>query len=118
MDACLTTIEIVSLIQNHLSEEKSFFDYGAQNVELDTLTGEKISFQVLHGVPGGSGGLLEYIYRIAARRLFGIDIPDGPLPMKILRNTNFKVPFLSFLSVCLSLNAFRRLSLKMKWGAR
>ena len=33
---------------------------------------------------------MEYVYRTAAQRLFGIVVPPGPLPMRTLRNTDFQ----------------------------
>ena len=33
---------------------------------------------------------MEYIYRVAAWELFGVRAPEGPLPMKAIRNTDFK----------------------------
>lgn len=38
------------------------------------------------GLPGGSGGYLEQVFRTAARELFGRELPPGPLPMKVGRN--------------------------------
>lgn len=33
---------------------------------------------------------MEYIYRAAAFALFGVCVSDGPLPLKAVRNTDFK----------------------------
>jgi hypothetical protein len=38
------------------------------------------------GVPGGSGGYLEHVFRTAARELYGREPPPGPLPMVAGRN--------------------------------
>ena len=46
--------------------------------------------QPMYGVRGGSGGYLEYIYKTAARELFGIEIGTGPLAMTRGRNADFK----------------------------
>jgi len=46
--------------------------------------------QPMYGVRGGSGGYLEYIYKRAARELFGIEIGTGPLAMTRGRNADFK----------------------------
>lgn len=33
---------------------------------------------------------MDYIYRVAARQLFNVEVPEGPLPMRALRNTDFQ----------------------------
>lgn len=38
-----------------------------------------------------AGGYLQYIFRTAARELYGIDVPwSEPLPLKVLRNEDFQ----------------------------
>ena len=38
-----------------------------------------------------AGGYLQYIFRTAARELFGIDVPwSEPLPLRVLRNADFQ----------------------------
>ena len=38
-----------------------------------------------------AGGYLQYIFRTAARELFGIEVPwSEPLPLKVLRNADFQ----------------------------
>ena len=37
-----------------------------------------------------AGGYLEFIFRTAARQLFGRDLPHGPLPKRQLRNADFQ----------------------------
>lgn len=44
---------------------------------------------MLYGVPGGSGGYLEYILRFASRQIFNLDLP-AQLTFKQLRNSDFK----------------------------
>jgi hypothetical protein len=44
---------------------------------------------------------MEYIYRVAAQQLYGVDIPTGPLPMRALRNTDFQEVTLE-VSLCLT----------------
>lgn len=91
VDACLTSTEMVSLIEDNLTGAHCFKDYGNRDdVYLDALDGGRERSDVLYGVPGSSGGLLEYIFRTAAKRLFNKDVPDGPVPMRTLRNSNFK----------------------------
>jgi cytosolic iron-sulfur assembly component 3 len=49
------------------------------------------SFSQFFGMPGGSGGYAEYVYRRAAKLLFDIDIADGePLPWKSNRNKDMR----------------------------
>lgn len=42
------------------------------------------------GVPGGSGGYLEHVFRTAARELYGRELPPGPLPTAVGRNADFR----------------------------
>ncbi len=37
-----------------------------------------------------AGGYLEYVFRAAARELFGADVPPGPLPLRALRNADLR----------------------------
>jgi hypothetical protein len=37
-----------------------------------------------------AGGYLEYVFRAAARELFGADVPPGPLPLRPLRNADLR----------------------------
>lgn len=38
-----------------------------------------------------AGGYLQYIFRVAAKELFGVDVPwDQPLPLKTLRNADYQ----------------------------
>ncbi|GBG31099.1 Cytosolic Fe-S cluster assembly factor NARFL [Hondaea fermentalgiana] len=39
---------------------------------------------------GGSGGYVEYVFRTAAKELFGVDVPSGPLPFKQGRNADIR----------------------------
>ena len=49
----------------------------------------------------GSGGFLDYVYRHAARELFGVEVPPGPLPFKRGRNPDFEEVALEVLLVVL-----------------
>ena len=42
------------------------------------------------GLYGGSGGYLDYVARVAARDILGMDLPNTPLPMKQGRNADFR----------------------------
>ncbi|KAK9788454.1 hypothetical protein WJX73_008871 [Symbiochloris irregularis] len=44
----------------------------------------------LYGWPGGSGGYLQFVMRVAAQELFGHSLPPGSLPMRTLRNADFQ----------------------------
>jgi hypothetical protein len=37
-----------------------------------------------------AGGYLNYVFRAAARQLFGQELPPGPLPLQALRNADFQ----------------------------
>lgn len=39
---------------------------------------------------GGSGGYLDFIFRSAAKELFNVDVPNGPLPFKQGRNADIR----------------------------
>jgi hypothetical protein len=43
------------------------------------------------GGAGASGGYMEFVFRVAAQELFGVQVPPGPLPLKVLRNSDFQV---------------------------
>ncbi|GMH37843.1 hypothetical protein BSKO_05727 [Bryopsis sp. KO-2023] len=85
VDSSLTSIEIFELIS------KEGFDF-ANSVEahVDCLDGKQDECSILYGFPGGSGGSAEFIYRYAAKELFGVEVPQGPLPVVTLRNADFK----------------------------
>ena len=42
------------------------------------------------GSPGGSGGVLEFVFRAAAAALFGESELASPLEFKVKRNKDFK----------------------------
>ncbi len=48
------------------------------------------SLQAAAAQNSGSGGYLEYIFRSAAKELFGIEVPAGPLPLRPLRNADLQ----------------------------
>lgn len=37
-----------------------------------------------------AGGYLEYVFRAAASELFDVEVPPGPLPLRTLRNADFR----------------------------
>ena len=83
---------MVSLVEAHLWEGKDLEDYGKRDdIYLDRLDGSRDLCDVLYGVPGRSGGLMEYIFRKAAKELLQKELPPGPLPTKMRRNKNYQV---------------------------
>eukprot|EP00210_Caulerpa_lentillifera_P006241 g5962.t1 len=88
VDSCLTTTELISIIKS--SSKSTLVTPSDKSVMLDNIIGSQEQIRELQGSSGSSGGLLEYIYRRAARSLFQRDIPPGPLPLKALRNQNFQ----------------------------
>ncbi|BDA43699.1 Cytosolic iron-sulfur assembly component 3 [Coccomyxa sp. Obi] len=85
VDSVLTSGEVQQLLEAHgraLSELPS--------AQLDSLVGGIEEDGQLYGLPGGSGGYLNYIFRTAAAQLFGQDLGPGPLPMRVLRNADFQ----------------------------
>lgn len=57
----------------------------------------------LYGVPGGSGGYAETVFRHAAKVLFNREI-DGPVQFRTLRNSDFREAVLEVNTVYLFLN--------------
>jgi hypothetical protein len=45
-------------------------------------------------VSAGSGGFIEFVFRAAARALFGVEVAEGPLPFVKGRNPDFEELFL------------------------
>lgn len=106
VDCCLTTTEIqrllvdsgVSDIRSLPFDGKGPFlhelvlgppDSSASDMEIDAI-GAGHSAQIGSRFMG-SGGYYDFIFREAAREVFGIDIPsDGPLPLQPLRNSDFQ----------------------------
>lgn len=44
----------------------------------------------LYGYPGGSGGYMDYVMRVAAAELYGLALPPGRLPTRTIRNADFQ----------------------------
>eukprot|EP00803_Ostreobium_quekettii_P010666 evm.model.scf_1048.1 EVM.evm.TU.scf_1048.1 scf_1048:215-6709(-) len=80
VDSSITSSEVHKLLQEHGMDLAS-----APDATLDTLVDGEASDGQLYGLPGGSGGYLEYVYRSAAKELFGVEVPQGPLQMKDIR---------------------------------
>ncbi|XP_071725153.1 protein NAR1 [Rutidosis leptorrhynchoides] len=84
VDSVLTSGEILDLIQlkavDFQALEESPLDKMLTNVDEEGH---------LYGVPGGSGGYAETLFRYAAKTLFGRDI-QGPLDFRTIRNYDFQ----------------------------
>lgn len=85
VDSCLTSLEVQDLLN-----EQGLHLNSIPDAPLDSLTSTNDDSGDLYGLRGGSGGYLNFIYRTAARTLYGVQIPDGDLPMKILRNADIQ----------------------------
>jgi hypothetical protein len=55
-------------------------------VQLPTSSSSGSGSGVTATASSGSGGYLEHVFRYAARELFGLELPPGPLPVKVGRN--------------------------------
>eukprot|EP00193_Tetraselmis_chui_P008082 CAMPEP_0177759780 /NCGR_PEP_ID=MMETSP0491_2-20121128/4912_1 /TAXON_ID=63592 /ORGANISM="Tetraselmis chuii, Strain PLY429" /LENGTH=518 /DNA_ID=CAMNT_0019275627 /DNA_START=362 /DNA_END=1915 /DNA_ORIENTATION=- len=92
-DCVLSTLEVVELLNEKGLHLK---DCPVDNMDsIITLMAGHPACQVegssgLHGWPGGSGGYVDFVFRVAAQELFGVQVPAGPLPYKTLRNSDFK----------------------------
>jgi iron only hydrogenase large subunit-like protein len=72
-----TTTTVINNTTSNLIESL-FMDYyhGSDNSnQLLLPTGEDVQ-------AGGSGGYLSFVFRFAAKQLFNVDIPSGPLPLR------------------------------------
>lgn len=88
-DSVLATTELYDWLQQQGIDLKSTiplvpFDPPFTN-QIGGLEGTKT-----YGLPGGSGGYMEYVYRTAARVLFGRELLPGPLNMTQGRNPDIK----------------------------
>lgn len=109
VDSCLTTTELISLIKSTSSAGLKIPEQS--DVVLDTIDGKQERITELYGVNGSSGGLLEFVFRRAAKSLFQREIPPGPLALKPLRNRNFQVQNPRFLKIAFL--CFRRFVWRM-----
>mmetsp|Transcript_14850 Transcript_14850/g.37709 ORF Transcript_14850/g.37709 Transcript_14850/m.37709 type:complete len:497 (+) Transcript_14850:227-1717(+) len=92
-DCVLSTLEVVEMLNSQGLDLK---DCPAGSVDsLLTLIGGQAAAGAeddgaLYGWPGGSGGYVDFVFRVAAQELFGVQVAPGPLPYKTLRNADFK----------------------------
>ncbi|KAK9826721.1 hypothetical protein WJX81_001163 [Elliptochloris bilobata] len=85
VDVVLTTGEVQRLL-----EERGVSLAALPEVQLDDLASGAPERGRVYGYPGGAGGYLEYVFRTAARELFGASVPSMPLPLRQLRNADFR----------------------------
>ena len=83
IDCVLATTELVQLI-----DMKGFDMSTAPHAALDDLFEPECS--TLCASRGSSGGYLDFVFRECAHRLKGERLPPGPLPLKVVRNTDFQ----------------------------
>jgi iron only hydrogenase large subunit-like protein len=80
VDCVLSTGEIVQLLEDKglgsLAESADAPADAAPPLSGLTESGASLAL----ASPGASGGAAEYVYRVAARELFGVELPPGPLP--------------------------------------
>jgi len=84
VDLVLTTTEVQQLLQR-LSVDFSTLS----GMQPPTLFNNLTADGMLFGVPGGSGGYLEYILRFAAKQIFDLDLPQQ-LEFRQVRNSDFR----------------------------
>ncbi|CAA6659184.1 unnamed protein product [Spirodela intermedia] len=84
VDSVLTSGEILDLIQSSSVDFESLAE-----APLDRLLTNVDEEGRLFGVNGGSGGYAETVFRHAAKKLFGKELP-GPLDFRILRNADLQ----------------------------
>ncbi|EGG16931.1 nuclear prelamin A recognition factor-like protein [Cavenderia fasciculata] len=92
VDCVLSTSEVLELLKEHgdvdlLKLEEATLDNSIfNNVIFNQQTGQPEKFL---GVTGSTGGYFEYLFRRAAKELFGKEI-EGEIEYKVGRNTDFK----------------------------
>ncbi|KAG2497731.1 hypothetical protein HYH03_004467 [Edaphochlamys debaryana] len=96
VDCCLTTGEVLQLLQSHpapgCKAEAGLADPACPSAPPDPLLPGMAPDDRLYGMPYGSssGGYADYVFRTAARELYGVEVPPGPLPWRALRNSDFQ----------------------------
>ncbi|XP_078154847.1 ferredoxin hydrogenase [Carex rostrata] len=84
VDSVLTTGEVLDLIQS-----KSIDFVALEEAPLDRMLTNVNAKGQLYGVPGGSGGYAETVFRHAAKVLFNREI-DGPVQFRTQRNSDHR----------------------------
>ncbi|PNH06589.1 Cytosolic Fe-S cluster assembly factor NARFL [Tetrabaena socialis] len=95
VDCCLTTGEVLQLLQQWPApgcQLGGLADPSAPDCTPDPILPGVPADDRLYGTPYGSssGGYADFVYRAAARELYGIEVPPGPLPWRSLRNADFQ----------------------------
>ncbi|GIL48012.1 hypothetical protein Vafri_4733 [Volvox africanus] len=95
VDCCLTTGEVLQLLQQRPApgcEAEGLGAPAAPSCAPDPLLPGVPADEHLYGVPHGSssGGYADFVFRTAAREVFGIEVPPGPLPWRTRRNADLQ----------------------------
>ncbi|KAF5839180.1 iron hydrogenase [Dunaliella salina] len=121
VDNCLTTGELHKLLEQHGVQHLSQVPQTRPpNAIVEPHLGhhqqqqEAVEDGRLYGLPGGSGGYMDFVIRTAALELFGRSFPPGPLPIRTLRNSDFQEVLLEdeagkVLLRCAIANGFRNI---------
>lgn len=105
VDLVLTTTELSDLLE----------DFGivrSKDVGMDVDSEVEESFSALSISSSGSGGYVDFLFRSAAKKLFSVNLdPSAPLPIRKLRNKDFR---------CISLQKEKKtvLSFALVYGFR
>ena len=112
VDCVLTTNELLELMQERNCTNLNAFG-AMMEVEEDDVVTQFSSGQLVTSThsDGGSGGYLEFVFRFAAKELYDVTIPDGPLPFKQGKNADIK-------SVSLQVGGERVLNFAAAYGFR
>ncbi|GLC37025.1 hypothetical protein PLESTB_001400200 [Pleodorina starrii] len=95
VDCCLTTGEVLALMQQRPApgcETAGLAAPSAPAAAPDPLLPGVPPDEQLYGMPYGSssGGYADFVFRTAAREVWGVEVPPGPLPWRIKRNADLQ----------------------------
>lgn len=85
VDSCLTTGELHQLMEQQNVQLAALPDASSDGLLTSIADGGR-----MFDLGGGSGGYMEFVFRTAAQRLFGRELPPGRLPTRALRNADFR----------------------------
>jgi len=87
VDSVITTTELLEMLGEHCEGGFAALPDTTLN-EIDSMFFNVKEAQLHGGAPGGSGGVLEYVFRHAAKSLFDVEI--GEIAFKTKRNKDFQ----------------------------
>ncbi|GLI69561.1 hypothetical protein VaNZ11_014197 [Volvox africanus] len=95
VDCCLTTGEVLQLLQQRPApgcEAEGLGAPAAPSCAPDPLLPGVPADENLYGIPHGSssGGYADFVFRTAAREVYGVEVPPGPLPWRTRRNADLQ----------------------------